>query len=969
MGMPVADRAFRRLLGENEGMTTLSVRRSLMLGSATLGLLVSLSAPALAQQVEPPAGQPDVRAGSKADEQKPVDPNAPDTSKIVVTGFRRSVQNSIDVKRNAPIIEDVVSADDIAGLPDVSIAEAIARLPSVTSQRSGGQASAINIRGLNQDLVSATLNGREQVATSGLRTIEFDQYPSELLTQAAVYKSPMASQIEGGIAGKVELKTARPLDNTQDLLGTVNIRGSWNDRARQDPDANPFGYRISGSVQAKLLQDRLGIALGYARLVQPNVATRFDGYDYVLTGTNGGGNALDLNNNGVTDAIGYGMEVNQFGGTETRDGALAVVQFNPTPSTRFLVDGYWSRFNSDVRRRGVRFAGEQNGNTDLGTLSNPVLAGDAIVGGHFESGNGVDFESVNQDESDRDRLYTIGGNFQQDFGDRLTLSLDASYSTANSYFYNAGINVNTYVRTGDTYTRATNVPGALQLDYQLNGLKLPDMKFNWDFTDPELNRLQGYYIVPQEDNDSLWAYAGDLTYKVDGSFIRSIQAGARYSSRTAWRRVTAFDSFGLADNVALPAGSYQVAGFSGDYAAHGFPDFLAVDIDKVLDQFVGPDRPADQFFGFTIDQSFRIHEKVWAGYAQMNFDTDLGALGFRGNVGLRAVHTDQGSTSSLTDPTSATGARYQSTIGDKYWTFLPSANLVLDLSPHDRLRLSLSRQMSRARFYDLRNAISFGLTDIGGGLYQPQGGGGNPRLRPYLAKQADFDFEHYFGRSGIFTAGVFYKYLESFITSGTVYDFDYRAAGLTFPPLPSNAPPGATVQDTGPLSAPINGQGGKVYGFETQFTKTFTSLPAPFDGLGVILNYAYTKSSLHVTSPASGQLFTLPLIGLSTHVFNPTLFYDKNGFSARVGVRYRSGFVASHFGFGEQVTANGSETVVDAQVSYAFPKASRLHGLTLYLQGNNLTDSPTRAYFGQEAQTNLLQQFGRIFYGGATFKF
>lgn len=129
---------------------------------------------------------------------------------IVVTGFRASVENSIAVKRDAPIIMEVVSADDIAGLPDVSIAEALARLPGVAAQRGSGQASAINIRGLTPELVTSSLDGREQVATSGLRTIEFEQYPSELVSQAAVYKSPMASLIEGGIAGRVELKTARP---------------------------------------------------------------------------------------------------------------------------------------------------------------------------------------------------------------------------------------------------------------------------------------------------------------------------------------------------------------------------------------------------------------------------------------------------------------------------------------------------------------------------------------------------------------------------------------------------------------------------------------------------------------------------------------------------------------------------------------------------------------------------------------
>src|SRR3546814_7118137 len=112
--------------------------------------------------------------------------------------------------------------------------------------------------------------------------------------------------------------------------------------------------------------------------------------------------------------------------------------------------------------------------TGVQTCALPIY--DAIVGGHWQSGNGVNFESINQDESDRDRLYTIGGNFQQDFGDKVTLSLDASYSTANSYFENSGINVFPYVPDGSGgYVQATSVPGALQFDYQLHGLDVPDI--------------------------------------------------------------------------------------------------------------------------------------------------------------------------------------------------------------------------------------------------------------------------------------------------------------------------------------------------------------------------------------------------------------------------------------------------------------------------------------------------------------
>lgn len=927
-------------------------RSRLLSGGATLALLIGIGTPALAQ-------------GQAASENLATERS--DETAIVVTGFRASLQNSILARRDADIILDAVSAEDIAGLPDVSIAEALARLPGVTSQRTGGQASAINVRGLSQDLVSATLNGREQVSTSGLRTIEFDQYPSELLNRAAVYKSPMASLIEGGIAGKVELQTARPLDQRNPFSLSVNLRGSWNDRAHQSPDANEFGYRASVSLQAKLLDDTLGVAIGYARLVQPNVASRFVGFDYTPTGSNGGGNRLDLDNDGQRDGISYGFEMVQFGGTETRDGVLGVIQYEPTESTRLLIDGYYSRFRSDVRRRGVRAFGTQNGNTALGSLQNPVVADSAIIGGRFVSGNGVDVELINQDESDRDELYTIGANFQQDFGDRVTLSLDASYSRANSYFVDTGVNINPYRRNPNgTFTRLSAIPGSLVVDYRLNGLDLPNVAINHDFTDPELNRFQGFFIVPREDDDELTAFAANLQVDLNG-FFRSLQVGARYSMRNATRTRTSFNSFGIANNVAIPSGLFETAGFRGQFANAGFPDFLVVDIDGLLDEFVGPDRVADQAFGFTKDQSFLVEEDVWAGYAQLNFNGLVGGLNFHGNVGLRAVHTDQSSTTSLVDPSVPGGAtRYSITVGDSYWDFLPSANLILDLGRSDRLRLSLSRQVSRPRFFDLGGGININLVATGGGVYQPRGSGGNPGLRPFRANMFDFAYEHYFGNNGILVLSAFYKDLRSFIIGGTVDNFNFIEAGFVMPPPPVA---GAQILPSGPLFAPINGDGGYVYGFEAQFTKTFTELPAPFDGLGVTMNYAYSQSSLNVTNNLAGRPLTIPLPGLSTHVFNPTVFYDKNGFATRVSVRYRSGFIAPQFGLNEQITDNASETVVDAQISYTFQEGSALRGLTLYLQGNNLTDAPTRSYFGQEAQTGTLQYFGRQFYAGATYRF
>ena len=88
-------------------------------------------------------------------------------------------------------------------LPDASIADALGRVPGVTTIRDSGQSSELNIRGMNGDFIQTTLNGREQASTAGYsagtRWMSFDQYPAELINQAAVYKSPKASQLEGGV--------------------------------------------------------------------------------------------------------------------------------------------------------------------------------------------------------------------------------------------------------------------------------------------------------------------------------------------------------------------------------------------------------------------------------------------------------------------------------------------------------------------------------------------------------------------------------------------------------------------------------------------------------------------------------------------------------------------------------------------------------------------------------------------------
>jgi len=102
-------------------------RRSMMLGCASALVLMS---PAFAQTAN----------NADGDDEEDL---------IIVRGFRKAVESSVLSKRNSDIVAEVVTAEDIGRLPDISIADALGRLPEVTVQRTGGQASALNIRGLN----------------------------------------------------------------------------------------------------------------------------------------------------------------------------------------------------------------------------------------------------------------------------------------------------------------------------------------------------------------------------------------------------------------------------------------------------------------------------------------------------------------------------------------------------------------------------------------------------------------------------------------------------------------------------------------------------------------------------------------------------------------------------------------------------------------------------------------------------
>jgi iron complex outermembrane receptor protein len=201
-----------------------------------------------------------------------------ESEQIVVTGFRASLRSAVVEKKRADSVVESISAEDIGKLPDASIAESIARLPGLTSQRLSGRSQVITIRGFSPDFSTTLLNGREQVSTGDNRSVEYDQYPSEIVNQVMVYKTPTASLIGQGLSGTVDLRTVRPLQFGKRVLA-VGVRGEYADLGKLNAGSRDKGFRVNGTW-IQQFGDTLGVAVAAAYTDSPYQIEEFNAWGY-----------------------------------------------------------------------------------------------------------------------------------------------------------------------------------------------------------------------------------------------------------------------------------------------------------------------------------------------------------------------------------------------------------------------------------------------------------------------------------------------------------------------------------------------------------------------------------------------------------------------------------------------------------------------------------------------------------------
>lgn len=829
---------------------------------------------------------------------------------VTVSGFRASLESSISTKRNADAIVEAISAEDIGKLPDVSIADAISRLPGLTSQRVAGRSSVISIRGMAPRYGVTLLNGREIVSTGDNRSVEYDQFPSELINAATVYKTPDASLSAQGLSGTINMKTLRPLDFATPQA-VVGARVERNSNGSLNPEISGTGNRLSASWVTQSADRTWGAAVGFAHLDSPNQEKHYKSWWWA--NTNDWGSPLPGT---PTDSVALqGFELGAASSRQKRDGLMGVLEYKPGNGFHSTLDLYYSKFDQTEARRTVMSDMSVWSGASWSNAQTTVVNGDKIVtSGVVNNTTPVALTTYNKRQDD---IRALGWNNELQLADWKLVG-DLSWSKAKRDEQNAEVQAGSLARVSLGQAQIVTGEGRSTFAPTFDFAN-PTAVY---LTDPANWGRDGRSQFPKV-RDEIKALKLTAGRSFDG-WLSSIQAGLDHSERDkSMNRTEVYYNLknGRAP-VNVPANLLREPtdlGFAGSNI-----HMVNFDLPSVLGLYDTAVAAADQAPG----RIWSVHEKVTAAHAKLGLEFDWG-LPIHGSLGLRVVHAKQWSNGLLWNP--STNASDPTSGGTSYTDTLPSLNLSADLSPSTVLRFGLAKVLARPNMEDMRagfSNISVSSTDR-----TWSASGGNAKLEPWRADAVDLSVEHYFSKRSYVAAAAFHKNIKNFVYSQSI-PFDFTGF-----PNPTTYTP---ISNIGRLNTQSNGRGGMIAGTELSGSLDGGLASPALDGIGVSFSYSKTRSSLHEDNNISN-----PLDGLSGVATNFTLYYERHGLSARVGSRHRSAFVTTVRGtFGENVPSKiEGETILDAQLGYAF-ESGAFKGLSLMLQVNNLRDRPYRTRVG-----------------------
>jgi iron complex outermembrane recepter protein len=857
-----------------------------------------------------------------------------EVDELVVTGILASQRASIETKREANAVVDVITAVDVGKFPDKNVAEALQRVPGIQINREFGEGERVSMRGLAPNLTRTLLNGHalatadwfilDQLAAT--RSFNFLMLPSEVIGQTKVFKSPTADLEEGGVGGTIDIVTRKPLDLPA-LYAAGSLQAAYTENSEKtDPQASAllswknddstFGVLVAGIYQKRRLRrDGLEV-LGY-----------FD--------NNPGAGVQD-----VPALIGSAL----FQQERVRKGGNFAIQYAPNDTFEATLSGLYSKFEADNFNQNY-LAWGANALGGGGTLTNVTMEGDTAVAGRIAStpgGRGVVYDAIDRFSNAETRNIDFAGSWQP--AEDWTVSFRVGYTDAEG-----NTDSQPFVEFGAPAT----------FDYDLRG-GTPKVTFtNLDPTNPAAMAFDFASMHKiTNDDDELYGYF-DVEKRMEWGPLHAIKFGIKATDhdRETDFQATTFGSFFLPLEASGCGGRCTPGSFAGPVTPGDFLSDIAVSGTLRRYWQVDPGKVESIFFGLPASvrariplysEIFAVEEKTLGGYVQGMFEGE----GWRGNLGVRVVRTKQTSSGYAadlavgTDPgnevSNAFGAFERVEVGRDYTDILPSANFSFDLKDDLVVRFAAARTVARPDFTDVAPRVTLNVGAL-------TGGGGNPNIDPYRANQFDISIEWYPKPDTIVAAAFYYKDIQSFITDlPTTETFGVETAT---PNLQRCTPAGGGRPNLFNCQFSINrranGGGGRVQGVEL-------NAQAPlWNGFGVQANYTYSDAKAN-----SGD----PIPGNSKHTVNLVGYYETEKLSVRLAYTHRTKFFIT---FDRASPLNqGATSSLDASLSYNLTE-----NISLNFDAVNLTDEEIEQYSGSKNRPRAIYDNGRQFYGGVRFRF
>ena len=858
-----------------------------------------------------------------------------DSTVIVVTGIRKSIQDAITVKRRSSVLMDSISAEDIGKLPDQNVSETLSRIPGVQITRIEGQGAAVSVRGIS--LNKLELNGKSFIGTAANGDANLADVSPELLAGVDVIKAPSADLVEGWLGAIVNMRTKRPLDFKNPIY-SGRVEGSYADIA------DKAGGKASAFFSHKFFDNELGVLFGAS---YSDSSGRTD--QYSSGGWTRSSNVIDVTGDGVKDTFFMPLRLQEIADVyeDKRTGFNSTIQWRPLDSLTFTLDGMASK--RDVTRTLTsQQAVLATGNVSSGTILDDGTLAKATFGG-------VTFRPLVYDESSAANSDALSLNVEYHH-DRWLAHVNASHSEGYSLGQDALNSIASIGNANVLVVRQLNPTNTMSVNYSLGSNNAaPNFALTSNFNQLDPSQYEVYatfdsnYPIKNNGRDADF----DVQYRTDWGLLQDVKVGARTESikvfsaqaMAVYPALSTYDptpltSLRVNEVLGLNYGA-TIDNFMGGVAG-AFPRTLlsgTTDPD-VFRQFLHATPPSLDTVASkgTINA---VDQKTDATFVKFDYAGTLAGIEYSGDFGVRQVdvrriangYTLVGTTTAL--PVS---------VGREFHSTLPNFNLVLKPTAQFTLRVDAAKVTARPPLSSTGVGVSlFPVTNTGTA--------GNPDLKPFAATQYDVSAEWYFATASMLSVAVFKKDISAFTRIIQVSE--------DHPEAPNNT----TGQTTYLVNRPVNGTQGTVNGFEIDYQHALSFLPAPFDGLGYTLTYTYSDSKTPNVDQLTGK--TLPLPFASKNSANAILYYEKGAFSGRVAYNYRSAFLVV-----QQSAATGGSLWNDARGQWDASASYKLNDqYRLTFEAVNITKDVNSFYVSNRNRiNNSLLDDRRVFFGvTATF--